>query len=46
MHKNAKKYIEAINFYDQILLKMNVILIYTLKYYIGVEEVTRDLEII
>jgi len=23
MHKNAKKYIEAINFYDQILLKMN-----------------------
>ena len=24
MHKNAKRYIEAINFYDQILLKMNI----------------------
>ena len=24
MHKNAKRYIEAISFYDQILLKMNI----------------------
>ena len=24
MHKNAKRYIEAISFYDQILLKMDV----------------------